>query len=253
MIDSGGVKVYPKDIEEIACNHPEVREAAVFGIPHEQWGETPLAAVILQARSGLGRGAVRLDQRPRRGALPARRPRGDPARLPAQRRRQDPEARPAPALLGRGRHRRSSPGPGPHRSTRSGPARAPGRVSRVIGGNNRSRGRSPWPTPTSRPGRASGRYWTSSMPSSANPTRGRRTSWSTRSAISPTARAMRRASRRRPVDRREAEGARHRCRRGGRPDDHQGGPAFGLPGLARPGRASGLKVGSHFHPIRPGS
>lgn len=51
MIDSGGVKVYPKDIEEIACNHPEVREAAVFGIPHDKWGETPLAAVVLHARA----------------------------------------------------------------------------------------------------------------------------------------------------------------------------------------------------------
>ena len=49
MIDSGGVKVYPKDIEEIASTHPSVREAAVFGIPHERWGETPLAAVILHA------------------------------------------------------------------------------------------------------------------------------------------------------------------------------------------------------------
>jgi long-chain acyl-CoA synthetase len=49
MIDSGGVKVYPKDIEDIACNHPVVREAAVFGIPHDKWGETPLAAVILHA------------------------------------------------------------------------------------------------------------------------------------------------------------------------------------------------------------
>ena len=48
MIDSGGVKVYPKDVEEIACRHPAIREVAVFGIPHERWGETPVAAVVLR-------------------------------------------------------------------------------------------------------------------------------------------------------------------------------------------------------------
>ncbi|HEY0846058.1 MAG TPA: AMP-binding protein [Noviherbaspirillum sp.] len=48
MIDSGGVKIYPRDIEDVLVRHPDVQEVAVFGVPHDKWGETPLAAVVLR-------------------------------------------------------------------------------------------------------------------------------------------------------------------------------------------------------------
>ena len=49
LIISGGVNVYPKDIEEVVVTHPDVLEAAVFGIPSDKWGEAPLGAVVLRA------------------------------------------------------------------------------------------------------------------------------------------------------------------------------------------------------------
>ena len=56
LIITGGYNVYPKEIENILENHAAVKEAAVFGLAHEDFGEQVAAAVVLEkeAPGGLG-------------------------------------------------------------------------------------------------------------------------------------------------------------------------------------------------------
>ncbi|MFH1058387.1 MAG: long-chain fatty acid--CoA ligase [Pseudomonadota bacterium] len=47
MIISGGYNVYSREIESALARHPSVLESAVVGVPHEVWGESPRAFVVL--------------------------------------------------------------------------------------------------------------------------------------------------------------------------------------------------------------
>lgn len=47
MIISGGVNIYPAEIEAVLIDHPDVVDAAVFGVPNEEFGEEVKAAVEL--------------------------------------------------------------------------------------------------------------------------------------------------------------------------------------------------------------
>ena len=45
MIITGGVNVYPREVEDLLLSHPAVQDAAVFGVPDEEFGEAVKAAI----------------------------------------------------------------------------------------------------------------------------------------------------------------------------------------------------------------
>jgi long-chain acyl-CoA synthetase len=53
MVISGGVNIYPREVEEIIFQHPDVREAAVIGVPDDKWGEVLKAFVVPRADAQL--------------------------------------------------------------------------------------------------------------------------------------------------------------------------------------------------------
>lgn len=59
MIISGGQNIYPADLEAVLVRHRDVLDCAVFGVPSERWGETPLALVVLREGAGVDAAGLR--------------------------------------------------------------------------------------------------------------------------------------------------------------------------------------------------
>ena len=73
LVISGGVNVYPVEVENVLGAHPDVVEVAVFGVEDEQWGQRVCAAVVGGADPEALRelAADRLAPPKRHGARPA--------------------------------------------------------------------------------------------------------------------------------------------------------------------------------------
>jgi acyl-CoA synthetase (AMP-forming)/AMP-acid ligase II len=48
LINRGGEKISPREIDEVLLTHPQIAEAVCFGVPHPTWGEEVAAAVVLR-------------------------------------------------------------------------------------------------------------------------------------------------------------------------------------------------------------
>jgi fatty-acyl-CoA synthase len=59
MVISGGVNVYPAEVEGVLETHPEVAEVAVVGVEDAEWGERVRAFVVKRAGSGLDEGTLK--------------------------------------------------------------------------------------------------------------------------------------------------------------------------------------------------
>jgi len=58
MVISGGLNVYPREIEEVLLRHPAISQAAVIGVPDPKWGEAVKAVVVADGAAGLSEADV---------------------------------------------------------------------------------------------------------------------------------------------------------------------------------------------------
>ena len=63
MIISGGMNIYPAEIEGALEGHPDIYEAAVFGIPSDDWGELVHAVIVKRVGSDLDEDGVKAHSR----------------------------------------------------------------------------------------------------------------------------------------------------------------------------------------------
>lgn len=61
LIISGGVNIYPAEVDAVLLEHPAVGDAAVIGVPNDEWGEEVKAVVELQPDAGSGRTPAELE------------------------------------------------------------------------------------------------------------------------------------------------------------------------------------------------
>ena len=103
MVISGGMNIYPAEIEAALYEHPQIIDAAVFGIPDEEWGEAVHAVVQAKPGQTLDLEEVRAFMQPKlaKYKLPRTYEVARPAAAHGQ--RQAPQAGPARRALAAGR------------------------------------------------------------------------------------------------------------------------------------------------------
>jgi fatty-acyl-CoA synthase len=69
LIISGGMNVYPSEVEQALTSHPELSAAAVCGIPDESWGEAVCAAVVRRAGATIDEAGLQQWVRDRKGPV----------------------------------------------------------------------------------------------------------------------------------------------------------------------------------------
>ena len=115
MIISGGVNIYPAEIEAVLYAHPQVLDVAVFGIPDDEWGERVHAIVQAKAGETIDLDELRAFAEPRLAQLQAAARVRAPRRAAAHRLGQAAEARAARRVLA-GPRPRSRPVSAPRRA-----------------------------------------------------------------------------------------------------------------------------------------